>query len=149
MYAHARRILMLLAAGWAVSAVAEDPPESCESVIWCEAPDAPILTMGDDCQDENCVPIDTALRPRLWCAYDNGHVDCEAWPRSNVPKMPITYRWSTDLGVADENRPFTDDPHARFSCLPMRNPSVTVTLTVQSPVGLQSSTSMRVACAPQ
>jgi len=150
MNACARWTALLLTAGLACSVLAEEPPESCDSIVLCRNPLYPVVVPpkeGDDC-DKSCILPNSAVEAQLSCYYDHGHVYCEAWPRTANADNPITYRWTGRRNIEGGSPEFTDSPTADFMCEPGVESFGMVLLTVRTPVGLTSSTSMLVECMP-
>ncbi len=126
-----------------------------------------IIVIGeeDPCGMPVCRPIEVAPFVVLQCQHESGTVHCEAWPRAYDPGYLFSYRWlevdagqqppSLDPGLAGVGEPesmntldsyWSYDFTADFSCADEKQPYVHAEVSVRSPYGLTSSTSVLVPC---
>lgn len=116
-----------------------------------------IIGDEDPCSDPVCGLIVVPPVAQLACHHESAVVHCEAWPRTLDPAFRFSYRWAEgdqapgsppadapeEIGTVNS---WTDDHSAAFRCANTKVAYVHVDVTVRSPYGLESSTSMLVPC---
>ncbi len=104
---------------------------------------------SDPCSVPECVPVQAALEPTVYCDVSGDEVGCLAGPLTADSQYVVSYRWKRGgslVGAGGTWSAWSSNPEKTFRCRASSNPVGTVTVAVRSPYNLESSTTVVVAC---